>query len=239
MGERMSNQTFELERFAWATPDRLEIDGRFVGLGGATGDPVLVLRGIDGTHRLPAVTEDIPDGDGEHWHAVFAWQEAPTAFDAAQLELGDELLIELPEPSWDGEPPELGVLDVRRRGGGERLRLQADVLAVRSELGEAHARAERLEKELARARADVDEERAGRAADAESFRDSLAQAQSAAEEAIAEGLAEVDALRVRVAELAGAGEEAERLRAQLTSIRDILDDGAGDRRDAGGDATSP
>ena len=29
----MGKETFELERFVWATPDRLEIDGRFVGLG--------------------------------------------------------------------------------------------------------------------------------------------------------------------------------------------------------------
>ena len=52
----MANETFELKRFVWATPDRLEIDGRFVGLGdGPTGDAVLVLRGPERTHRLPAV----------------------------------------------------------------------------------------------------------------------------------------------------------------------------------------
>jgi len=239
----MANETFELKRFVWATPDRLEIDGRFVGLGGSpTGHPVLVLRGPERTHRLPAVNGGTSVGDGENWHAAFAWQEAPTAFGAAELELGDELLVQLPEPRRDEDESELGVLDVRRRGGGggERLRLQADLFAVRSELGEANARLERVEKELARAREDLDEERAGRATDAKSFREGLSQAQGAAEETVADAASEVESLRARVGELTRSGADAERLRARLTSIRDLLDDdGTEDGRDAGGGASSP
>jgi hypothetical protein len=233
----MPQETFELMRFAWATPDRLEIDGRFVGLDEAPPEqPVLVLRGTEGTHRLPAVVDDDADDEAEHWHAAFTWQEPPTAFEAAELELGDELLVELPEPSWDAEASDLGVLDVHRRGGGERLRLQADLLALRSELAEAEARVKRFEKALARAREDLEEERAGRAADAESFRASLAEAQSAADEAVNESLAEVETLRNRVAALAHAGVEADLLRMRMASIRDILDEGTDDREDAGGDA---
>ena len=239
----MANETFELKRFVWATPDRLEIDGRFVGLGDApTGNPVLVLRGSERTHRLPAVNGAPSVGDGEDWHAAFAWQEAPTAFGAAELELGDELLVQLPEPRRDEDESEPGVLDVRRRGGGsgERLRLQADFFAVRSELGEANARLERVEKELARAREDLDAERAGRATDARSFREGLVQAQGAAEEAVADALAEIESLRTRVGELTQASADAERLRTRLTSIRDLLDDdGTEDGRDAGGGAASP
>ena len=178
-------------------------------------------------------------GEGEDWHAAFAWQEAPTAFGAAELELGDELLVELPEPRRDTDEAELGVIDVRRRGGGERLRLQADLFAIRSELGEAHARVERVEKELARAREDLDDERAGRAADAKSFREGLQQANAVAGETVADALAEVETLRSRVAEMAAAGAEAERLRARLDSIREILDEAIGDGRDVGGDAASP
>ena len=234
----MANETFELKRFVWATPDRLEIDGRFVGLGDApTGHPVLVLRGPERTHRLPAVNGGASVGAGEDWHAAFAWQEAPTAFGAAELELGDELLVQLPEPRRDEDESELGVLDVRRRGGGERLRLQADLFAVRSELGEANARLARVDKELARAREDLDEERAGRAADARSFREGLVQAQGAAEETVADALSELESLRERVDELTRSGAEVELLRARLTSIRDLLDE---DRtEDAGGGAASP
>lgn len=236
----MANETFELKRFVWATPDRLEIDGRFVGLGdGPMGDPVLVLRGAERTHRLPAVDDVATVRDGGDWHAAFAWQEAPTAFGAAELELGDDLLVELPEPRRDSDDSELGVIDVRRRGSSERLRLQADLFAIQSELSEAHARIERLERELARAREDLDEERAGRAADAKSFREGLQQANAVAGETVADALAEVETLRKRTGELAAAGTDAERLRTRLASIRRILDEGTGDARDAGGDAASP
>jgi hypothetical protein len=236
----VGNQTFELERFVWATPDRLEIDGRFVGLGEApSGQPVLVLRGAERTHRLPAVTEGAANGDAEGWHAAFSWQEAPTAFDAVELEFGDELLVELPEPGSDSEASELGLLDVRRRrGGAERLRLQGDLLAVRSELGELRALQERLEKELARAREDLAAERAARAGDAERFRADLAHAQETAEETLADALGEVERLNARVVELAHTGEEAERMRARLTAVRELLDETEEDPRDAGGEAAS-
>ena len=211
----MATETFELKRFVWATPDRLEIEGRFAGLSvEAVNRPVLVLRGDEQTHRLPAINGDAPSGDGGDWHAAFAWLEAPTAFDAAELELGDDLLVELPEPLLNGDDSERGVLDVRRRRG-QRLRLQAEVLAVRSQLGEAHADRERIAKDLVRAREDLDEERAARARDAESFRASLAQTQNAAEEAVAETREEVVELRTRIAQLTSASTEAERLRSRL------------------------
>ena len=235
----MVTETFELKRFVWATPDRLEIEGRFAGVGDdETGRPVLVLHGDERTHRLPAVNGVAPAGDGEDWHAAFAWLEAPTAFGAAELELGDDLLVELPEPLLNGDEMERGVLGVRRRGG-QRLRLQAEVLAVRSQLGEAQAERDRMARELARAREDLDEERAARARDAESFRASLAQAQSAAEETVAEALDQAASLRARIADLTSASTEAESLRSRLVSIREILDDGADDSRGAGGGAASP
>ena len=234
----MGNETFELERFVWSSPDRLEIDGRFVGLDTAPrGEPVLVLHGTERVHRLPAATNGADHADGE-WHAEFTWQEAPTAFGAVELELGDELVVELPEPGSDADSSGVGVLAVRRRGGAERLRLQADLFTVRSELREAQARLQRLETELARALEDLAEERAGRANDAERFRADLAQAQNAADEAVSEALAEGKVLHKRVAELAEASQDAERLRARFTAIRELLDD-TESRRDAGGKAPSP
>ncbi len=234
----MGTETFELERFVWATPDRLEIDGRFVGLGDTPpGDPVLVLRGEDQTHRLPAVSNGAAMDDQGQWHAAFAWQEAPTAFGAVELELGDELLVALPEPGADDDESELGVLDVRRRSGAERLRLKNDLLSVRSELDEAGAVRKRLEKELARAREDLAEERAARAEDAERFRGDLGEARELAEETVAGLLGEMQPLRTRVEELEDAGGEVERLRARLTAVRAALGDEHGSQ-DVGAGAVS-
>src|SRR5918998_14995 len=46
--------TFELERFDWATPERLELVGTFAGLREPpNAAPELVVRGGSGSHRLP------------------------------------------------------------------------------------------------------------------------------------------------------------------------------------------
>ena len=94
--------TFDLERFAWGAPDRLQVSGRFTGLGDVPqGDAVLVVRGPERAHRLKAVPDSVSGSleDGSQWSAEFAWQEPPVAFDAATLELGPEIVVELPEPS--------------------------------------------------------------------------------------------------------------------------------------------
>jgi methyl-accepting chemotaxis protein len=92
--------TFELERFAWAGPDRLQVSGRFTGLGGVPTDvPVLVVSGPERTHRLAALPDSLSGSleDGSPWSAEFAWQEPPVAFDTAMLELGPGIVVELPE----------------------------------------------------------------------------------------------------------------------------------------------
>ena len=95
--------TFELARFAWGTPDRLELAGRFVGLSDSpAGAPTLVISGANGVHRLPVVPDSVSGGppeQGARWEAVFAWQDVPVAFDVATLEFGDDFVVELPEPS--------------------------------------------------------------------------------------------------------------------------------------------
>src|SRR5918999_4504730 len=91
-------ELFELSRFVWGAPDQLEVAGTFVGLREPPADaPVLVVHGADGTHRLPAVTENRPE-EGQRWVAAFAWQEAPVAFETAELEFGSDCVVELPEP---------------------------------------------------------------------------------------------------------------------------------------------
>jgi hypothetical protein len=85
--------TLELERFAWGGPDRLQVSGKFTGLGEVPPDaPVLVVCGPQRTHRLPALPDSLSGSreDGNPWSAEFAWQEPPVAFEEATLELGPD-----------------------------------------------------------------------------------------------------------------------------------------------------
>ncbi len=95
--------TFALKRFAWETPDRLVVSGVFGDLPHlpTLGSPVLVVRAGESVHDLPAVAESVegPPRDGKVWQAQFSWQDAPVAFAEAELRLGADLTVFLPEPS--------------------------------------------------------------------------------------------------------------------------------------------
>ena len=202
--------TFALERFAWGGPDRLELSGTFTGLGGApTGSPVLVLASRYAVYRLPASPDDSVPEEGAAWQATFVWQEPPGAFATAALEL-DRHLVELPAPGDGSEPSDPALLPVRRaRPAGENLPLEEALIATT--------------EDLRRARADLQAERDGRAADAAAFREGLAQLREAAEEALAvernARQAEITELQDRVAELGAAAAEADRLRAETETAR--------------------
>jgi hypothetical protein len=224
----MARQSFELTRFAWATPDRLEVAGRFVGMArGSAGEPVLVLHGADATHRLPAVVDASPPpgaSDEGSWHAQFAWEEPPSAFELAELEFGQDLVVTLPEPDLDEGEHEPSMIEVVRRDRREQLHVAARVLVLESQLDEADARQARLEAELARARSDVEGERAARADAAEQYRAGIERLRLAADEAVHEARAEADALRARVGQLEPAAAELDALQARLASVRDLLDE---------------
>ena len=90
-------------------------------------------------HRLEALPDTLspPPEDGSLWSAEFAWREPPVAFDAALLQLGPEIAVELPEPG-----AERGLLHAQVRGapadrGVERVRREADLLAAQEEIREA------------------------------------------------------------------------------------------------------
>jgi DNA repair exonuclease SbcCD ATPase subunit len=141
--------TFELKRFAWATPDRLELSGTFGGMQDVPADaaPVLVVRAGDLVHRLPAVPDSLngPPEEGRVWQAQFAWQDAPVAFDVAELQLGADRVVELPEP------------------GAKRRLLRAQVLEVRTAQARGADDARRETMEIVRAprsRAEATRERA-------------------------------------------------------------------------------
>ena len=241
--------TFELERFVWGAPDRLEISGTFAGVGDPpAGSPVLVVHGNGDTHRLPAVLDSIsgPPADGRRWLAAFAWLQAPVAFDAAVLEFGDDFTVELPEPGARRQLFRHQVLEVRRSGpapaeaepaateaepsaaaaptGAEQVRLEAELLAAQEEVRAARAEQQRTEAELARAREDLGGERERTAADAERFRAGLGRVQKSAADAIAAKDAELETLRARMAELEAAGDEAGKLRAELERARGAADE---------------
>jgi hypothetical protein len=189
---RTSGARFELERFAWAGPNRLELSGKFVGLPDVPSDaPVLVVRGPELSHRLAAAPDSLsgPPHDRALWSAAFEWQEPPAAFDVARLELGAEIAVELPRPGAKHRRFRSRSLPVQsggtESGGIERVRLEARLLAAQEEIRELRAALERAQEELARARADLQGERARRATDADQSREALAWLHASAEDALA------------------------------------------------------
>jgi hypothetical protein len=221
-GERQEGgvQQFALAKFRWASPDRLDVEGRFVGSRGTPdGDCMLVLRGPDGEQRLLAT--DQKSGDDGSWRAVFVWDAPPKPFDTARLELGDDVAIALTDalPGDASEEPRL--LDVQRGAAAdtarpvsavERLGLETDLAAAGQELSELRTAADRTAAQLERAEADLRAERDGRAAEAERFRESLASLRASAERAVADAQQESAA---RTAELAQAIEARDRELAEL------------------------
>jgi hypothetical protein len=246
---------FELDRFAWGAPDRLELSGTFVGLRDVPrDDPVLVLRGAERTHRL-AVLPDSLDGspeDGQRWRAAFAWKEAPTAFEVAELEFGGDISIELPEPRarrWrrqvlevrqaraerDGRSARGPREDVISGAAAESVRLQAELLAAQAEVREVHAVMQQTEAELTRAREDLEAERARHAADAGRFREGLESVRGSAEEALA---VEQSAAQQLDLDLREAQDVIEAKDAGLEHLRDELDAAAAARSQAESDAAA-
>src|SRR4051795_814109 len=149
-GTASNDAAFQLDRFEWAAPDRLEIAGSFVGIEAPSVAPTLVVGGAAGERRLTATPYDSGVGE-EQWTVAFLWQEPPVPFEAAELELGDGLSVELPAPGSRNE-----ALEIRAaaRPAAETLRLEAALLAAQQEAREALEAREQVLQELARARED-------------------------------------------------------------------------------------
>jgi hypothetical protein len=222
-------EAFDLERFDWAGPDRLELAGTFAGLGDAPADaPVLVVHGADRVHRLPAVDAEAPEV-GRPWQAAFAWQEMPEPFDAAELELGG-LTIALPAPGAKRTRLPQPTPSVARSeapdgapDGARQIGLEAELLTAQEEIRELRIEADRNRDELEQARRALAAERDRRSADAERFRAGIAQFRASAEEALAgERAARLEAVD-RARDAAGAASaDAERLVIQLAALRSAL-----------------
>lgn len=203
--------TFELRRFAWGTPDRLEVSGTFGGLPDLAADatPVLVVKEGETVHRLPAVPESLdgPPADGRVWEAQFAWQHPPIAFSTAELQLAADLIVELPEPGSKRRLARPRMLKVRTisqdaaepraetaqaapdpegpvSGRAASVGSQVELMAAREEVREVRAVLQQTQAELTRAREDLEAERERRAGDSERFREGLAKLRQSAEDAL-------------------------------------------------------
>src|SRR4051794_12237911 len=94
--------TFELERFAWAGPERLEVGGRWSGLGDEQlGSPVLTVELKDHALRLSPLALAPPRlGPHGEWSAAFFWPERrPMSLGPARLEFPTGLVVDLPQAS--------------------------------------------------------------------------------------------------------------------------------------------
>ena len=89
---------FELERFEWSD-GRLEVAGRWQGLGGRrVAKPVLTVTAGPRRRRLVALPEE-PDADAaKGWRAAFEWAADPGSITAAELEVGRNVVVDLPLP---------------------------------------------------------------------------------------------------------------------------------------------
>src|SRR4051794_37559757 len=99
-GSDQARERFELERFSWIAPDRLQLCGRFTGLRRAPMVPrELVVQGDGGEQRLPAAPDSETDSpqEGRRWRVDFRWEDTPIAFDSATLVFGDEMRVVLPK----------------------------------------------------------------------------------------------------------------------------------------------
>ena len=128
---------FELECFEWAD-ERLELAGRWKGLAGRrlTG-PVLSLdTGSGRRKRLVAMPGGHFGAAEESWRATFAWPGDPGEITGAELEVGGNVVVDLPLPD-------------RRRRRRKRPAVDPGDDALRGEVGALRAQVERLRAELA------------------------------------------------------------------------------------------
>jgi hypothetical protein len=194
---------FELERFGWSEPGRLEVVGRWSGLEGRRlGRPVLTVEAGGHRRRLTALPGRQLTGSGE-WRATFACGDDPESITGVVLEVGRRLVVDLPPPKK------------RRRAQADPSLERLHEERLRRETAEASL-AER-DAELVSLREEADAALAERENEAETLREELTTTRetlAAAEqerERLASELARVTAdLGIRDQELTTAREELRR-----------------------------
>jgi hypothetical protein len=144
---------FEVERFEWTSPERLELVGRWSGLRGHRFlRPTLDAEVGGERRRMLADLEHKPwaPEEGQDWIAAFTWRGDPGSFDEAELTVSPELAVQLPAPGGSvakGKPQKKAISEAERRPA---RRPRSAVLE--GELAAALAEVARLAEELERAR---------------------------------------------------------------------------------------
>ncbi|MEA2294840.1 MAG: hypothetical protein QOE86_2479 [Solirubrobacteraceae bacterium] len=177
-------QTFEVERFAWTAPDRLELEGRWSGVRGVRFvRPTLVLVAGEDHRRALALLEHKPwpAEDGASWVAAFPWAGDPMEADAGELSVAPGIAVRLPAPdlpkgvrrkSPAPAPPAAGPAKPRSPSGDQGLIQRAAATEkAQQELATQRAAREALERDHVdlRRRADAavrDRDRAAKERDA-------------------------------------------------------------------------
>jgi hypothetical protein len=188
--------SFKLERFGWASPDRLEVEGEWHGLRRRPARATLVVE-VDGQRRRLKALPEPSKGSSEHWVAAFPWEGEMPRLPGAELEIGRGIVVDLPRPR-------------RSKARGAATTPAEPIPATsREERDSAPGReeAERLLAVLSAARADADEAGA-RAASARAEATALRERAEAAEAELAS--TDVPALRTRADEAEAELDRAER-----------------------------
>jgi len=143
---------FEVERFEWTSPDRLELVGRWSGLRGHRFLRPTLDVVVDGERRrMLADLEHKPwaPDDGQDWIATFTWRGDPASFDEAELTVSPELAVQLPAP---GGSVVKGAAKTASPAAERRPARRPRTAVLEGELAAALAEVERLGEELERAR---------------------------------------------------------------------------------------
>jgi hypothetical protein len=194
--------SFELERFEWASPDRLEVEGRWHGVRRRLARATLVVE-VDGQRRRLKALPNVDAGSPERWVAAFPWEGEMPKLPGAELEVGRGIVVDLPRPR-------------RSKARGAAITPAEPIPATSREEREATPVGDEAERLLAAARADADEA-AARAAAAEAEATVLRERAEAAE-------TEIEAERGRAntaeAELETVRERAETAEWEFEAVRE-------------------
>ena len=221
-----TDPSFVVERFA-AAGDRLEVAGHWRGVRGRRFvRPVLWLHDGESRRRLVAVLDHKPwaAGDGEPWFAAFKWDGGKLDAERAELEVGRELVVDLPLPGGEAPKPR----PAKPRPPSELERVREQLLSATKErreleaaLSSATARAEelaRVREERDRAREDAERARAdGERLVNDEYRQ-RERAQAAAEQADARAREAEAAQRLAERQLGAAREAHAALEARLEAL---------------------
>lgn len=238
--------SFELERFGWASEDRLEVAGRWIGVNRRLARPTLVVV-VDGRRRRLRTLPGAWGSSAEGWEAAFGWQGGPVELDGAELEVGRSIVVDLPRPRRARQSAPAGSAEVHEErevpaepGPAEAseaneasTRLTAELDAAREEAAEARAALEREQQELAiarRALSSARESEEDERKEAQSMRSELDTLRGELEklrgeqerqaDELAGARSELAAAEERVASAVAAGrEDAQRLHEELASAR--------------------